>query len=464
MERFGKILRQLNLIRMEFDVLLTIAFLLSGLIYATSCSNASTATSIAVDTICGAVALLIATNCSRDNQALTATRLFTLLAWATLAYIVVDLLGWVAMEERSADLFQYVVDGGEVLIGYAVAMLFVRYVREFVAMAHKWQHIVYYGVFVLGGLYILAYLITLPMGLPFRIVGRIYVRGPLFPLFQSYPVFAMIVGETAILRAKSLTGYEKVSLSTYCLAPLMALPMQTLHYGVAATSVSLLLSLIIVYNNIYMQRSKMLALQEKELTQSRVNMMVSQIQPHFLYNTLTSIANICEKDPKTARNAIVDFSDYLRVNLDSLKRNRPVPFEKELTHCQTYLRFEKMRFEDDLNIEYDIQARDFTVPILSIQPLLENAVKHGICNRRNGGTVWLRTYEMQGMYYIEVEDDGVGFDVNARPHNDAREHIGLENVEYRISEMCHGIMHVNSVPGEGTKITIMIPEKDDDPS
>lgn len=464
MENIGKFMRYLKVSRMGADVLITIFVLFSGLVYASTCDTIQTSASIATNTVCGAVVMLIATNCSREAEDEITMRLFTTLAWVTFAYIVADLLGWMTMEERSADLLQYIADGGEVLIGYAIAMLFLRYVKEFVVLARKWQHIVYYGVLVLGGLYVLAYLITLPMGLPFRIVGRIYIRGPLFPLFQSYPVFAMIVGETSILRAKSLTGVEKLSLSTYCLAPLLALPVQILNYGVAATSASLMLSMVIVYNNIYMQRSRTLALQEKELTQSRVNMMVSQIQPHFLYNTLTSIANICEKDPKAARHAIVDFSDYLRVNLDSLKHSQPVPFEKELEHCKTYLAFEKMRFEEDLNIEYNIQARDFTVPILSIQPLLENAVKHGICNRRGGGTVRLTTYKVQGLNYIEVEDDGVGFDVASKPHNDAREHIGLENVEYRISEMCHGIMHVSSVPGKGTKITIIIPEKDGDPS
>lgn len=460
MERYGKTLQRLDVIRMEFDALLIVTFFLSGLIYASTCDNAETATSIAVNTICGAVALLIATNCSRDNQTEVTMRLFTLLAWGTFCYIAADLVGWITLEEHSPSLLQYAADAGEILIGYTTTMLFTHYVCEFVGLSHKWKSFVYYSIYALGILFVLAFLITLPMGLPFKIIDRNYVRGPLYALFQSYPILALIINQGGIIRSEKLTPHEKVALSTYCLAPLVALPVQLLHYGVAATSVSLLISLVSVYNNIYMQRSITLAQRDKELTQSRVNMMVSQIQPHFLYNTLTSIANICEKDPKTARRAIVDFSDYLRVNLDSLKCNRAVPFEQELEHCQTYLNFEKMRFEEDLNIEYDIQTLDFDVPILSIQPLLENAVKHGICSKRGSGTVRLTTYKLRGMYYVEVEDDGVGFDVTAKPHDGAREHIGLENVEYRISEMCHGIMHTSSVPGKGTKITIIIPEKD----
>lgn len=455
---------RIDISRMAFDVFLAIAFLLAGLVYASTCDIAETATSIAANSICVAVALLIATNCSRDRKRDVSMRRFTLLAWTTLGYIMADLLGWIMLEEQSPSPLQYIADAGEVLIGYLMTIMFTRYVREFVGPEHRWMRPIYRVLSCLCVLFALGFLITLPMGLPFKIIDRVYVRGSLYALFQAYPIIAVIANLLIITLSHRFTPYEKLSLSTYCLAPLVAVPAQFLHYGVAATSVSLLISLVIIYNTIYMRHSEMLAQQDQELTQSRVNMMVSQIQPHFLYNTLTSIANICEKDPKTARRAIVDFSDYLRVNLDSLKCNRAVPFEKELEHCKTYLSFEKMRFEEDLTVEYDIRAFDFTIPILSIQPLLENAVKHGICNKPDGGTVRLATYRWDGRIYIEITDNGIGFDPSAVPHNDSRQHIGLDNVRYRIQQMCDGEMTVESTPGEGTKVTISLPEKDGDNS
>ncbi len=459
MEKFQKILRSISARRTFFLVILLILLLLLTLVYASLSKDTSTATSIAADAVCATVAVLIAINCMREEERDATMRIFVWLTWYTFGFIIMDLLGWVTLEARAPSALQYIADISEMLIGYIATMTFTRYLREFIGIHHKWLRIAYKSVFVLGILFSAAFLVTLPWGLPFSVVNRIYVRGPLYALFQSYPIIVLVMNQGVILKSQRLTAREKVSLSTYCLAPLVALPLQFLHYGVAATGVSLLISLVIVYNNIYMQRSKILMQQDQELTQSRVQLMVSQIQPHFLYNTLTSIANICEKDPKAARQAIVDFSDYLRVNLDSLKCQKNVPFTRELEHCQTYLNFEKMRFEEDLNIEYDVQVTDFAVPILSVQPLLENAVKHGICNKAGGGTVRLTTYRQDEVVYIIIEDDGVGFDTTSTHHDDSRQHIGLENVRYRLQQMCGGEMTVESVPGKGTKVTITLPNE-----
>ena len=117
---------------------------------------------------------------------------------------------------------------------------------------------------------------------------------------------------------------------------------------------------------------------QKELYQARVQIMVSQIRPHFMYNALSSIAILCKLEPETAYKATITFSDYLRENMDSLKQTAPVPFTKELEHLKKYLYIEKLRFSDMLNIEYDITAEDFEIPLLFVQPLVENAIKHGV--------------------------------------------------------------------------------------
>ncbi|MBO6163138.1 MAG: histidine kinase [Eubacterium sp.] len=123
---------------------------------------------------------------------------------------------------------------------------------------------------------------------------------------------------------------------------------------------------------------------EKERFEAEVQVMVSQIRPHFVYNTLSSIAILCDIDPKTAKEAAITFAKYLRVNMDALKQKAPVPFAVELEHLKNYLYIEKLRFADALNVEYDIQTTDFELPILSIQPLAENAVKHGVGMKKYG--------------------------------------------------------------------------------
>ncbi len=203
---------------------------------------------------------------------------------------------------------------------------------------------------------------------------------------------------------------------------------------------------------------------QQELYEAKVSLMVSQIQPHFLYNSLTSIAMMCTKDPKTARKATINFADYLRGNMNSLKQKAPVPFTRELEHLKKYLMLEQMRFGDMLNVEYDIQATDFLIPQLSVQPLVENAVKHGVGMKEDGGTVTIATREEADCYKVIILDDGVGFDTSKPIEDDGRSHVGMENVKQRLKELCDADITIESVVGEGTAATIRIPKKTDEKS
>ena len=198
---------------------------------------------------------------------------------------------------------------------------------------------------------------------------------------------------------------------------------------------------------------------EKELYEAKVAVMTSQIQPHFMYNALTSIAMMCTIDPQTAQEATVTFAKYLRGNMDSLKQNKPVPFEQELEHLKKYLYIEKLRFADKLNIEYDITATDFRLPLLSVQPLVENAVKHGVGMKKKGGTVKISTRETETAFEVIVSDDGVGFDTTAPKADDGRSHVGMENTRTRLKEMCGAEIKIESTVGEGTTATITLPKE-----
>lgn len=200
---------------------------------------------------------------------------------------------------------------------------------------------------------------------------------------------------------------------------------------------------------------------QRELYEAKVSVMVSQIRPHFMYNALSSIAILCKLNPDTAYTATVTFSDYLRGNMDSLKQTAPVPFSRELEHLKKYLYIEKLRFDDQLNIEYDIQAADFEIPLLSIQPLVENAVKHGVGMKEDGGTVKISTRETDNAYEVIIEDDGVGFDTTAEKKDDGRSHVGVENTKRRIKEMCGGEVIIESAVGEGTTAKVIIPKKEE---
>ena len=202
---------------------------------------------------------------------------------------------------------------------------------------------------------------------------------------------------------------------------------------------------------------------ENELVQSKVSVMLSQIQPHFLYNTLVVIRQLCDINPKTAKEAVTEFATYLRGNLDSLTLNTTIPFEKEMEHIENYVSLEKKRFGDRINMEYDFECIDFEVPSLTVQTIVENAIRHGITKRKEGGTVTIRTRESKKRYIIEVVDNGIGMDLTKPPeYNDNRSHVGLDNVRKRVESMCDGELLFNSTPNIGTSVYMSIPKPEEE--
>lgn len=196
---------------------------------------------------------------------------------------------------------------------------------------------------------------------------------------------------------------------------------------------------------------------EMKLQESRISIMLSQIQPHFLYNTLNSIYQLCETNPMRARAMVNSFAEYLRNNLSTLEDPGLISFETELSHVNTYLDIERIRFEDTLEVEYDIKCVDFRLPVLTVQPIVENAVKHGTSKKRGGGRVIISTEDDGENYVIKVSDTGVGFDPS-KPKEDGKRHVGIENVRQRLSNMCAGSLTIESELGAGTLATIRIPK------
>ncbi len=217
---------------------------------------------------------------------------------------------------------------------------------------------------------------------------------------------------------------------------------------------------------------------EKELKAlqhaARVQIMVSQINPHFVCNVLATVQAMCDTDTAKAKEALGVFSAYMRDNTDAVARTEPIPFSMELQHVKRYVSLEQMRFGDKLVVLYDIKTTNFRVPALSVQPIVENAIKHGIGNKAEGGVVTLSTRERQEMAYVEISDNGVGMDEDKlnsltgdiaqtiegfdNMEGDGRCHVGLANVRERLRLMSHGTVAISSQPGKGTKITISIPK------
>jgi len=199
---------------------------------------------------------------------------------------------------------------------------------------------------------------------------------------------------------------------------------------------------------------------EAELERANTAVMISQIQPHFLYNALNTIKSLIKRDPKKAEKAVIDFSLYLRGNMDSLTQKDPIVFSEELEHVKYYCNIEKLRFQDKLDIYYEIGPDSFYVPTLSVQPIVENAIKHGVTKKPEGGTVTVSTYEDEKNFYIKVEDDGKGFDVNSleKEKDDGRSHVGIANIKQRFADIMGGSVSIESKEGVGTTVTVTLPK------
>ncbi len=195
-----------------------------------------------------------------------------------------------------------------------------------------------------------------------------------------------------------------------------------------------------------------------ELETMRTRLVLSQISPHFLFNSLNAIYFLCEKDTKAAQTAITELSSYLRGNMDSVNATMPIPFSTELKHIEHYLAIEKLRYGDELTISYEINVSDFVIPALSVQALVENAVHHGIGKTENGGTIRISSWLGYDTILVEVSDNGVGFDPAEVASDNTRTHTGIANARALIRALCGGSLEVVSERGKGTRTMIRLPK------
>ncbi|MDW7670128.1 MAG: ATP-binding protein [Bacillota bacterium] len=192
----------------------------------------------------------------------------------------------------------------------------------------------------------------------------------------------------------------------------------------------------------------------------------AQIKPHFLYNALNTIAAYCETEGEKAGELILSLSAYLRGSLLFDNLQDTVTLQQELELTEAYANIEKARFPT-LKMRYDIETeRKVLLPPLVIQPLVENAIRHGICRKKEGGTVSVTVRDVVEGTRIEVRDDGIGVDADvilkAMNQPMCGKHVGLCNIQNRLNRLYGMGMNVNSQPGTGTSISFIIPIRQSD--
>ena len=216
---------------------------------------------------------------------------------------------------------------------------------------------------------------------------------------------------------------------------------------------------LLLHMQIYISDEHLLLQQEEQLSQSRLAIAVNQTRPHFIFNTLSTIYYLCEEDPEEAKEAVGSFASYLRTNLELIEREDIIPFSRELEHVRYYTELEKLRYGGRIDFRMDIGAEDFKVPVLSVQPLVENAVSHGIAPTGKEGTVTISSREEERFYVVTVSNDGLPYSP-PDPDVERTDHIsvGVRSVRERLEKNLGGTLDIRvGSDGIGAVAEIRIP-------
>ncbi len=272
-------------------------------------------------------------------------------------------------------------------------------------------------------------------------------------MIGGYILASFILCILKYIQASKVDRKQCGYLIMFTLTPLIGISLQFLIYGLKTAWMMITIGIVYLYINVQSRREDKI---EQELLEARISIMMSQIQPHFLFNSISVIQALCKSDPEKAKDALGNFAIFLRSNMNSLTSSNLISFVEELKHVESYLKLEKLRFQDKLTVIYDIEIMDFYLPSLTVQPIVENAVRHGISNSEKPGTVMICTQKLENRIIISVMDSGKGFDTKLNSNQVTNEHMGIHNVRERVRNMCDGELYIQSELDKGTSVQIIL--------
>ena len=295
-----------------------------------------------------------------------------------------------------------------------------------------------------------------------------YQRGPLFFVWNIATIlsFVFIISVTVYCRRRIDKQFIRI-VSVATVIPLISFVLGTFYTEINFNTIFVSITALLIFiihekekTEIYVQNARNLEHMQTQLAESRLLLeesknqtLMAQIQPHFINNSLMAIRAQCIGYPEVY-DSITDFSRYLRSNFEALGDTRLILFEQEMENVEAYLSLERMNFKERLNVEYDVECDDFLIPALSVQPLVENAVRHGVGTYEKGGTVWIKAKRKDRTIVIEVIDDGSGKS-SMTPQQQKRKGIGIDNVSKRLRSMsCGELEIIHAEHGTTARITL----------
>ena len=259
----------------------------------------------------------------------------------------------------------------------------------------------------------------------------------------------------AIIGRKSL-GKVNVAIFIFCIIlPLLSDFIFPVYLMPSSRPLMICVSMIILYLVQYISRDIAYHRNEAEVSRMRTQMLISVVQPHFIYNVLNSIYYIAGRDPELTKKSISAFSDYLRGNMDYMNYDKAILFEDELSHLKSYFELMAVRYDDRVKLELELREIDFSIPPMTLQPLVENSIKYGVKHVKGDLIVKIKSYNDNGVITVVVEDNGPGYHPDVIT-DERSAHNGIENVRARVKSICGGSVTVTNIELTGTAVIIRL--------
>lgn len=289
----------------------------------------------------------------------------------------------------------------------------------------------------------------------------VYYRGSMYPLLLIPLIAILLLNFAGVIRRKKQLSHKVFLSFLIALLPMTAAFLVLLFTDFfPLLDIAYVLSALSMYSFALSDQVEQDLRRQREIANQRASIMVLQMRPHFIYNTMTSIYCLCKQNPDLAQKVIMDFTTYLRKNFTAITSEEPIPFSLELEHTRAYLAVEQAQYEDSLAVDYDTPHTMFRVPPLTLQPIVENAVKHGRDPYAGPFHISIRTRKTEDGSQIIVADNGRGF----QPADGSEPHLALKNIRERLEMMCGGSLTIAPNDGGGTVVTLMIPDRQEDAS
>ncbi len=387
----------------------------------------------------------------------------TLVMLCSIALLTFDALSWFVIgDPKTSQLYSGITHFGELAMGMLIMPLVADYVSHIIFLRTRgvrlyWSMVEWIVSF--------AGVLTLIINVFHPFMYEIDHEGTYIalPWFFAIPAMIVFVGllmtlSVTMIYIRYLNNLEKIAVIMFLVLPMLSLVLRVFDRSISYINVALVISVMIMFISYVANYSNYMAYREKQLSEEKIRIINNQMQPHFIFNSLALIRYEVLHSPEKAVETINDFSAVMRRTTDFTGENKCITVKQELDLVRHYLNIQKKRFDESIDIVYNVTDTEFDVPPFLIQTVVENSLHHGLKDgQTEDARIVISTEEEGSEHVVTVSDNGTGFDTGALG-DDGRKHVGLKNTRERLELMCGGRLEIVSHPGEGTTVRMIIPD------